>query len=190
MTHGPDSANPQAFPERLTEAIPVTVSLGLPLAEALSRLRIAVEGGAPVDEDSATSDRRLTGHVSAEAVRLSVADSDWAHRRKGWKIEFVGRFGTAPEPATLRGSVDIANHRLLRGRIWLLRLAALVPLGFGIASALAIPTSAAPPIFDAVFGVGIGFVGFGGAYWVSDSIERAAADDAQALIDYLYSRLA
>jgi hypothetical protein len=114
MTNPEETPEHPAFPERLTAAIPATLLLRVPLDEAVGRLRLAVETGARVVEvGSPTTDRRLTGEISGESVRLSVADSDWAHRRKGWKVEFVGRFGGAPVLA-LRGTVGIANHRLIR----------------------------------------------------------------------------
>jgi hypothetical protein len=188
MTVRDESAERPAFPERLRAAIPITLPLRVPIDEAVGRLRLAVETGAQVDVGSLTTDRRLTGQISGESVRLSVLDSDWAHRRKGWRIEFVGRFESAPLLA-LRGTVGIATTNFLRGRIWLLRLAALVPLGFGIGSALAIPNNAAPPIFDALFGTSIGLIALGVYQLLERSIETAAADDGRVLTDYVGSQL-
>lgn len=155
MTPRSESTSPQAIPERLTAATPVTVLLGVPLAEALSRLRRAVDSGAPVDEASLTTDRRLTGEISARSVRLSVADSNWAHRRRGWKIEFFGRFESTPAPGALRGVVDIANHRSFRRRMLVFRVAALLPLPLGIGSALGYLNGSDPPLFTALFGLSI-----------------------------------
>jgi hypothetical protein len=190
MTPRSESTSPQAIPERLTAATPVTVFLGVPLAEAVSRLRRAVDSGATVDEASLTTDRRFTGEVSAGSVRLSVADSNWAHRRKGWKIEFLGRFESTPAPGALRGVVDIANRKSFRRRMLVLRIAALLPLPLGILSALGYLNGSDPPLFSALFGLSITIVGSWAAHFLVESIERFAADDARALMEYLRSRLA
>jgi hypothetical protein len=190
MTPSSESLDPQAIPEKLTAAIPVTVLLGMPLAEALVRLRLAVDSGAPVEEASLMTDRRLTGKILANSVRLSVADANWAHRRKGWKIEFVGSLESTPAPGAVRGTVDIANHRSFRRRMWVFRAAALLPLPLGIGAALGYLNGSDPPLFSALFGLGITILGSAGAHLLVDSIERAAADDARVLTTFLRSRLA
>jgi hypothetical protein len=189
MTSRTGSLIPSALPEKLTAAVPVTVQLSTPVTEAAGRLRLAIDSSEAVEVATDTHDRRLTGEISAGSVRLSVSDSDRSHRRVGWRIEFVGRFESAPAPGVLDGFVDIGNHWVIRARIWFLRLAALIPLALGIGSASGILNSVSAPIFDALFGAGIGLVGLVGASWVQDSIERAAADDAQVLMAFLRSRL-
>jgi hypothetical protein len=189
MTAREESPEHPAFPERLRDALSVTLPLRVPLAEAIGRLRLAVESREPVEGDSTTTDRRLTGEISGESVRLSVLDADWAHRRKGWKIQFVGRFEPSPAPIALQGTMDIANHRFIRPWMWFMRVVALAPFLLGIGSAFGLLRGSDSPTFALVFGLSVSLFASWGAFALKDSIERAAADDARVLADYLRSRL-
>jgi hypothetical protein len=189
MTDREESPEHPAFPERLRDALSVTLPLRVPLAEAIGRLRVAVESREPVEPGSTATDRRLTGEISGESVRLSVADADWAHRRKGWKVQFVGRFEPLPAPTALQGTMDIANHRFIRRWMWFMRVAAVVPFLLGIGSALGLLGGSDSPTFALLFGLGVSLFASWAAFGLKDSIEHAAADDARVLADYLRSRL-
>lgn len=153
--------------------------------EAVSRLRRAVESAAPAEPQRPDSDRRLTGEASDRSIRLSLIDSNWTRRRIGWKVEFVGQMARTPEGTVLIGEVDIADHRAFRQVMWLFRGAALLPFLFGIAYVTGYLPADQPPISAGLFGIGVPVVAFLAARWLELSIERAAADDARVLINFL-----
>jgi hypothetical protein len=188
VTNLEESPEHPPFPDRLRTAFPVTLPLLVTPAEAVDRLRLALETGTRVDVGRGTTDRRLTGEITEQSVRLSVLDADWAHRRKGWKIEFLGRFEQSPAPTVLRGTVD-TNPRRIRGWIRFMRALAVVPFLLGIASAFGLLDGSDSPTFALLFGLGVSLFASWAGFGLQDSIERAAADDARVLVDFLRSRL-
>jgi hypothetical protein len=174
------------IPSRLTSRVPYAIVLGMPFEEALPRLRAAVASSASVDFRSEAMDRRLSGEVAEAAIRLSVEDSALARRRRGWKVQFRGRIERAPGRGALRGVIEIENTNLVRRFIWVFRIAALVPLAFGIASLL---SRNGVDIGTFIFGAAISLIAFVAINQLDASIERLAADDARAMTNYLRSHL-
>ena len=107
----------------------------------------------------------------------------------GWKVEFVGQIERAPEGPVLTGEVDIEDHQAFRWVMRLFRVATLFPLLFGIASIAELLPSSQPPISAGLFGIGVSVGAFLAARGLENSIERAAADDARVLINFLKSQL-
>jgi len=184
--NGPES---RAIPPRLKSPVSVAVALSVPREEALRRLRAAIDISASVEHGSQPTDRRLTGEVSEEVVRLSVADANWTRRRQGWNIEFRGRIESGPRHGALRGVVEIANTNRVRPLLWLVRVAAVVPFFFGIASLMSRSTGDPVQIGPLIFGAAITVLALLAVYLLESSVESAAADDANSLTNYLRSQV-
>jgi hypothetical protein len=180
------SIGDELIPARLAASVSVDLPLGIPVEDAVKRLTLAIERAASVEGGEGSTNRHLVGEVSGEVVRLSVADSQWARGRVGWRIEFEGRLGQG----ALRGVVAIVDTNHVRRLLWLFRVGALVPLVFGIASAMSQGNFGPPQFGVLLVGLAIAVSTFIAIPLLEASIERAAADDARVLTNYIRSQLA
>jgi hypothetical protein len=74
----------------LREPISVVIPLSVPVDQARTRIRTAVDSEERVDPPAAMTDRRLRGEIADETIVLWVQDSNLRRRRKSWNVEFRG----------------------------------------------------------------------------------------------------
>ena len=122
---------------------------------------------------------------------LSVRDGRLLTRRKSWNIQFLGNLEPTTDGATLSGTIDIPDRRQLHAILWMFRIATGMAALFWIALALRdLEPGASIPVLSIV-GAIVGVVALG---WVmakmEDDGQRAAAEDARLLIEFLHRSLA
>jgi hypothetical protein len=167
----------------------VAVPLRMPAEQARERLRAAVDANERIDPPGVSTDRRLRGEVTSNAITLWVRDGRLATRRKSWNIEFQGQLDGSGDNATLNGAIEIPDQVALRWLMRLVRVASAVPVIFAIllAASDGITRASAPVI---VLAPVIAAVALVGATVMEGAGERAAADDARMLIRFIRSELA
>ena len=117
---------------------------------------------------------------------LSVSDAHLTSRRKSWNIEFHGAFEDALAGSRLYGTLDIPDRRQLG------LIVRMIQIGGGALAVIAITFAlrdfAIGAPIDSWMIVGalvIASVVVLGTLWMEADGERAAADDARLVVDFL-----
>lgn len=167
----------------------IALPIRMPAEQARARLRAAVSANERIDPHGASADRRLRGEVTSDAITLWVQDAHLAARRKSWNIEFRGQLDGSDHDAILNGAIEIPDKAGMRWLMRLIRVASTLPVVFAILLVVrdGITGSNAAGI---VLAAAIGAVALVGTIVMENAGEKAAADDARALIRFIRSQLA
>lgn len=167
----------------------IALPIRMPAERARTRLRAAVGANERIDPHGASADRRLRGEVTIDAITLWVQDAHLTARRKSWNIEFRGQLDGSDGDAILSGTIEIPDEAGMRWLMQLIRVASTLPVVFAILLVVRDGITG-PSAAGIVLAAAIGAVAFVGTKVMEHAGEKAAADDARALIRFIRSQLA
>ncbi len=161
----------------------------MPAEQALERLRAAVDSNQCIDPPGSSTDRRVRGCVTTDAIILWVHGAHLTTRRKSWNIEFRGRLGGSDVNTVLNGTIDTPDHGVMRRLMWLIRVVAALPLILATAMMLRDGITGWN-VAGTIAPVAIAAAGLVGTIMMERAGEHSAADDARTLISFIWSELA
>lgn len=173
--------------ERLSTPAELVIQTSMSPQEVAARLRHAVDDKASVEPMANSPAKRLiAGQVSGDRVSLWVRDANFITRRRGWDIWCRARILAAPQGATLQGTMEIAHRRLLRGLMWLIRVAGALIVALAVADAVrAVGSKSELDTGSTLASLAVGAVFIVGTVVLERDGERAAAQDAALLTRFL-----